>query len=78
MRRNSDEDESDMTSTDNVGFHLKNIFAGGELQEKATTKDSSVVQMEGGRRARRGLGHYNLVAIVSQSLGRAKCPPSAI
>lgn len=35
-----------MTSTDNVGLHLKNIFADGELQERATTEDSSAVQME--------------------------------
>ena len=54
-----------LTSTDNVGLHLKNIFADGELQEKATTEDFSVVQMEGGRRVRRRLRHYNLDAIIS-------------
>ena len=54
-----------LTSTDNVGLHLKNIFADGELQEKATTEDFSVVQMEGGRRVRRRLRHYSLDAIIS-------------
>ena len=32
------------TSTDNIGLHLKNIYADRELEEKATTEDSSVVQ----------------------------------
>jgi hypothetical protein len=29
-------------STDNVGLHLKNLFADGELEEKAVAEDSSV------------------------------------
>ena len=36
-------------STDNVSLHLKNIYAEGELEEKATTEESSVVQVEGRR-----------------------------
>jgi hypothetical protein len=32
-------------STDNVGLHLKNIFADGELNREATTEESSVVQI---------------------------------
>ena len=36
-------------STDNIGLHLKNIFANGELQENRTTEDFSVVQNEGKR-----------------------------
>ncbi len=36
-------------STDNVGLHLKNIYADGELSREATTEDSSVVQTEGDR-----------------------------
>ena len=32
------------TSTDNIGLHLKNIYAEGELSEKATTEDYSVVR----------------------------------
>lgn len=31
-------------STDNVGLHLKNIFAEGELGEDSVTEESSVVQ----------------------------------
>ena len=36
-------------SVDNIALHLKNIFASGELNEKATSEDSSVVQTEGTR-----------------------------
>lgn len=36
-------------SSDNIGVHLKNIFAEGELQEAATTEKISVVQLEGSR-----------------------------
>jgi len=53
------------TSTDNVGLHLKNVFAEGELAEAATTEDYSVVQTEGRRQVRRKLKHYNLDAILS-------------
>lgn len=41
------------TSTDNVGLHLKNIYAEGELDQAATTEESSVVQVEGRPRLRR-------------------------
>ena len=34
-------------SADNVGLHLKNIYAEGELDPAATTEDSSVVRTEG-------------------------------
>jgi prophage maintenance system killer protein len=53
------------TSIDNVGLHLKNIFADRELDEPATTEDFSVVQFEGKRQVRRSLKHYNLDAIIS-------------
>lgn len=53
------------TSTDNVSLHLKNIFAEGELDESATTEDSSVVRHEGKRRVSRKVKHYNLDAIIS-------------
>lgn len=53
------------TSTDNVGLHLKNIYATGELKEAATTEDFSVVRSEGQRKVRRALRHYNLDAIIS-------------
>lgn len=53
------------TSTDNIGLHLKNIYASGELLETATTKDFSVVQQEGQRSVSRKTKHYNLDAIIS-------------
>ncbi|WP_118984907.1 virulence protein RhuM/Fic/DOC family protein [Photorhabdus sp. CRCIA-P01] len=53
------------TSTDNIGLHLKNIYASGELTEIATTEDFSVVQQEGHRSVSRKIKHYNLDAIIS-------------
>lgn len=52
-------------SVDNIGLHLKNIFAAGELSEEATTEDSSVVQYEGTRQVNRTTKFYNLDAIIS-------------
>lgn len=34
-------------STDNVGLHLKNIFADGELEETSVTEESSVTTADG-------------------------------
>jgi len=34
-------------STDNVGLHLKNLFADGELEETSVTEDSSVTAADG-------------------------------
>lgn len=53
------------TSTDNIGLHLKNVYASGELSETATTEDFSVVQQEGRRTVARKIKHYNLDAIIS-------------
>jgi hypothetical protein len=53
------------TTPDNIGLHLKNIYAEGELVEKATAEDFSVVQNEGGRAIRRTLKHYSLDAIIA-------------
>lgn len=53
------------TSTDNIGLHLKNIYAEGELPEEATTEDYSVVRTEGARKVKRLIKHYNLDAIIS-------------
>ena len=53
------------TTTDNVSFHLKNIYSDGELVEPATTEDYLVVRTEGRRRVRRTLKHYNLDAVIS-------------
>lgn len=53
------------TSTDNIGLHLKNVYAEGELDEEATTEDFSVVRQEGKRRVRRRLKHYDLDAVIA-------------
>ena len=53
------------TSTDNIGFHLKNIYAEEELNEISTTEDYSVVQQEGSREVCRIVKHYNLDAIIA-------------
>ena len=52
-------------STDNIGLHLKNIYADAELTMEATTEDSSVVQKEGERDVQRLLRLYNLDAILA-------------
>ena len=53
------------TTPENVLTHLRNVFASGELEAGATTKDFLAVRTEGKRRVRRRLKHYNLDAIVS-------------
>lgn len=53
------------TSPDNIGLHIKNIYADGELSEDATTEDYSVVRFEGKRKVNGQLKHYNLDAIIS-------------
>jgi hypothetical protein len=53
------------TTPDNIGLHLSNIYAEGELAETATAEDFSVVQNEGGRAVRRTLKHYSLDAIIA-------------
>lgn len=50
---------------DTIGLHLRNIYAEGELEESATTEESSVVQVEGKRQVRRHVRFYNLDAIIS-------------
>lgn len=52
-------------STDNIGLHLKNIYAQGELSKEATTEEFSVVKEEGGRNVTRKLLFYNLDAVIS-------------
>lgn len=52
-------------STDNIGLHLKNIYAEGELSKEATTEEFSVVQKEGNRLVNRNQKFYNLDAIIS-------------
>ena len=50
---------------DTIGLHLRNFYLERELDEAATTEESSVVQMEGTRRVRRRVRLYNLDAILS-------------
>ena len=49
----------------NIMMHLKNIFKDGELEENRTSKESLLVQMEGGREITRKVKMYNLDAIIS-------------
>lgn len=51
--------------SDTIGLHLKNIFSEEELDEKATTENLSVVQIEGNRKVKRNINFYNLDAIIS-------------
>ncbi len=52
-------------STDNVGLHLKNLFADGELNREATTEESLTVQSEGNREVQRPVTLNNLDAILA-------------
>ena len=52
-------------SSDNIGLHLKNIYADGELEESATAEDFSVVRKEGRRTVSRRVRMYDLEAIIS-------------
>jgi len=49
----------------NISLHLKNIFEDGELEPRATVKESLTVQTEGSREVRRPLRLYNLDAILA-------------
>lgn len=52
-------------STDNISLHLKNILSDEELEEKATTEEISVVQLEGARQVKRKAKYYSLDAIIA-------------
>lgn len=52
-------------STDNISLHLKNIYEDEELSREATIEESSVVQIEGGRKVQRPVTLYNLDAILA-------------
>jgi len=52
-------------NTDTIGLHIRNAFKEGELDEAATTEDSSVVHREGSRAVRRPVRFYNLDVIIS-------------
>ena len=52
-------------SLENVRLHLKNIYACGELDKAATSKESLEVRKEGNREVKRKFLYYNLDAIIS-------------
>ena len=52
-------------SLENVRLHLKNIYACGELEKTATSKESLEVRKEGSRNVTRKFLYYNLDAIIS-------------
>lgn len=49
----------------NIGMHLKAIYAEGELAEEATCKDFLQVRSEGNRSVSRSVNHYRLEAILA-------------
>ncbi|MFA4889475.1 MAG: virulence RhuM family protein [Candidatus Omnitrophota bacterium] len=49
----------------NITFHLRGIYAEGELLEDATCKESLQVQNEGGRQVKRARKFYSLPAIIA-------------
>ncbi|WP_037585479.1 virulence RhuM family protein [Stenoxybacter acetivorans] len=48
----------------NIGQHIKKIFADSELAREATIKKYFIVQNEGGREVSREIEHYNLQMII--------------
>lgn len=48
-----------------INYHLKEVFACGELQPEATIRKFRIVQQEGERQVTRGVDFYNLDAIIS-------------
>ena len=53
------------TSVPNVSMHIRNIFAEGELVQKATVQKFLTVRSEGNRDVQRNLDFYNLDMIIS-------------
>ncbi len=53
------------TSTQNITFHIKNVYSEGELLEEATCKNYLQVQNEGAREVKRQAKHYNLEMIIA-------------
>jgi len=48
-----------------INYHIKKIFADGELAEEATTRKFRIVQNEGGRTITRDVVHYSLSMIIA-------------
>ena len=49
----------------NITLHMRNVYKSGELEVAATSKESLLVQNEGGRNITRKVITYNLDAIIS-------------
>jgi hypothetical protein len=49
----------------NVSLHINNCFKEGELEKRATVKESFTVQKEGNRSVNRKIEYYNLDVIIS-------------
>jgi prophage maintenance system killer protein len=54
-----------LKDSDTIGLHIRNVFKEKELDAKATTEESSVVQAEGRRMVKRTVRFYNLDVIIS-------------
>ena len=52
-------------TSQNITIHINNIFEDGELEMKATCKESLQVQKEGRRTVKRQIIEYNLDMIIS-------------
>lgn len=48
-----------------VSKHIKNIFADGELEKRATVSKMETVQREGGRTIKRAIEYYNLDMVIA-------------
>ena len=53
------------TTPQNITIHIKGIYEDGEQGEATTCKEYLQVRIEGGRRVRRSLKHYNLDMILA-------------
>ena len=53
------------TTKQNIGQHIKNVIAEGELSGDSTVKKFFTVQKEGSRAVSRGVEYYNLDMIIS-------------
>ncbi len=53
------------TTPRNIGMHLDNVYADGEIDRAATRKEFFIVRSEGERRVKREVAHHNLDAILS-------------
>lgn len=62
-------------SSDNIGLHLKNVYAVGELVREATTEEFSVVRMEGARQVRRNAGEIRRIKKSAFGSAKAKGKP---